>query len=47
MSVMCPVTATHPIIGGTGAIYGAIAIALSLAFIVLAAPVAMRRSEED
>ena len=45
--LLLPVAAAPWFIGGTGAIYGAIAIALSLAFIVLAAPVAMRRSEED
>jgi protoheme IX farnesyltransferase len=45
--LLLPVAAAPWFIGGTGAIYGAIAIALSLAFIVLAAPGAMRRSEED
>ena len=33
--------------GATGVIYGAVAIALSLAFIALAIPVATRRAGED
>ena len=44
--LLLPVAAAPWFIGGTGAIYGAIAIALSLVFIFLAAPVALRRSEE-
>jgi len=44
--LLLPVAAAPWFIGGTGAIYGAIAIALSLMFIFLAAPVALRRSEE-
>ena len=44
--LLLPVAAAPWFIGGTGVIYGAIAIALSLAFIVLAGPVALRRSEE-
>ncbi len=45
--LLLPVAAAPWFIGGTGAIYGGIAIALSLAFIALAAPVALRRSVEN
>jgi protoheme IX farnesyltransferase len=44
--LLLPVAAAPWFIGGTGAIYGGIAILLSLAFIFLAAPVALRRSVE-
>ena len=44
--LLLPVAAAPWFIGGTGAIYGGIAVLLSLAFIFLAAPVALRRSIE-
>ncbi len=45
--LLLPIAAAPWFIGGTGAIYGGIAIALSLAFLAFAAPVALRRSGED
>ncbi len=42
--LLLPIAAAPWFIGGTGAIYGGIAIALSLAFIAFAAPVALRRA---
>ena len=42
--VMLPVAAAPWAIGGTGAVYGVAAIALSAAFIALALPVGLRRS---
>jgi len=40
--LLAPIAAAPWLIGGTGAIYGAAAIALSLAFLALALPVAFR-----
>jgi heme o synthase len=45
--VLLPVTLAPWAIGGTGAIYGIAALALSAAFVVLALPVARRRSAPD
>ncbi|WP_347303174.1 heme o synthase [Croceibacterium sp. TMG7-5b_MA50] len=45
--VLLPVTLAPWAIGGTGAIYGIAALALSAAFTVLALPVAFRRSGAD
>ncbi|MXO76235.1 protoheme IX farnesyltransferase [Altererythrobacter aerius] len=42
--LLLPVAAAPWLIGGTGAIYGGLAIALTLVFIALAAPVALRRA---
>jgi protoheme IX farnesyltransferase len=44
--LMLPVAAAPWWIGGTGAVYGVAAIALTLAFIALAMPVGLRRSAE-
>ncbi len=44
--LLVPVAAAPWFIGGTGAIYGLIAIALSLAFLALSIPVATRISED-
>lgn len=44
--VLVPVAAAPWLIGGTGAIYGAVAITLSLFFVALAVPVANRFSAE-
>ncbi len=44
--LLVPVAGTPWFIGGTGAIYGIIAIALSLAFLALSVPVATRISED-
>jgi heme o synthase len=43
--ILLPLAATPWWIGGTGAIYGGSAILLSLVFLFLAAPVALRRAE--
>ena len=45
--LLLPIAAAPWFIGGTGAIYGGAAIALSLVFLFLAAPVALRRSTEN
>ena len=44
--LLVPLAAAPWFIGGTGAIYGVTALALSLAFLGLSVPVAVRRSEE-
>ena len=45
--LLVPLAATPWFIGGTGALYGIAALALSLAFLALAFPVAMRQSGEQ
>ncbi|HEU4821144.1 MAG TPA: heme o synthase [Qipengyuania sp.] len=45
--VLLPVALAPWLIGGAGAIYGLAALALSLAFVALAAPVGLRRSAES
>jgi len=44
--LLVPLGAAPWFIGGTGAIYGVTALVLSLAFLALSVPVAVRRSEE-
>ena len=44
--LLVPIAAAPWFIGGTGAIYGATAIALSLAFLALSVPVALRTASE-
>jgi len=45
--LLVPLAASPWFVGGTGAFYGIIALALSLIFLALSLPVAMRRSQED
>ncbi|SMQ60165.1 protoheme IX farnesyltransferase [Altererythrobacter xiamenensis] len=45
--LLVPLAATPWFIGGTGAIYGVAALALSLAFFALSLPVALRNSEPE
>jgi len=45
--LLVPLAASPWFVGGTGAFYGMIALALSLIFLALSLPVAMRRSQED
>lgn len=44
--ILVPIAATPWLIGGTGAVYGIAAVALSLAFLLMALPVAFRTSAE-
>ncbi|QSB43597.1 protoheme IX farnesyltransferase [Altererythrobacter sp. FM1] len=45
--LLVPLAAAPWFIGGTGALYGVSALVLSLAFLVLSLPVALRRTRED
>jgi len=45
--LLVPLAASPWFVGGTGAFYGIIALALSLIFLALSLPVAMRRSQEE